>query len=156
RGILWACGRDPSKAGTVAKLIDYDDFVPKMTKLAKDLPEFEYVDAKVPIYSPGMKKGSQNKMQKPLPTEQSMKHLVTPEDFEVKLCADENLLGGKPICMNWDERGRLWVAVTYDYPNERQAAGKGRDKIVILEDTKGEGVADKVTVFAEKLSIPTS
>src|SRR5262249_4471050 len=56
----------------------------------------------------------------------------------------------------WDERGRLWVAVTVDYPNERQPEGKGRDRILILEDTDGDGVADKVTVFADKLSIPTS
>src|SRR5262249_49724417 len=65
-------------------------------------------------------------------------------------------IGGKPICMNWDERGRLWVAVTVDYPNEMQREGNGHDKIIILEDTKGTGQADKVTTFADKLSIPTS
>ena len=58
--------------------------------------------------------------------------------------------------MNWDERGRLWVAETVDYPNELQPAGQGRDRIVICEDTDGDGEADKFTVFAEKLSIPTS
>src|SRR5262249_29302733 len=68
----------------------------------------------------------------------------------------ETQLGGKPICMNWDERGRLWVAVTVDYPNDLQPEGKGHDRILILEDTDGDGRADKVTVFADKLSIPTS
>src|SRR5205814_10405091 len=43
-----------------------------------------------------------------------------------------------------------------DYPNEKQSDGKGRDRIVICEDTDGDGKADKVTVFADKLSIPTS
>src|SRR5262249_49553872 len=69
---------------------------------------------------------------------------------------DEKLLGGKPICMTWDEKGRLWAAITADYPNRLQPRGKGNDRIVIVEDTKGAGLADKVTVFAEKLSIPTS
>ena len=58
--------------------------------------------------------------------------------------------------MNWDERGRLWVAETVDYPNELQPPGKGRDRIRICEDTDGDGRADKFTVFADKLSIPTS
>ncbi len=58
--------------------------------------------------------------------------------------------------MTWDERGRLWVAETYDYPNEKQPEGKGRDRIRICEDTDGDGKADKFTVFADKLSIPTS
>src|SRR5262249_44189941 len=47
-------------------------------------------------------------------------------------------------------------AVTVDYPNERKPKGQGRDKIIICEDTDGDGVADKFTVFADKLSIPTS
>ena len=58
--------------------------------------------------------------------------------------------------MAWDERGRLWIAETYDYPNEMQAEGQGRDRIRICEDTDGDGKADKFTVFAEQLSIPTS
>src|SRR5262249_12708445 len=45
---------------------------------------------------------------------------------------------------------------TVDYPNELQPEGRGRDRIVICEDTNGDGVADKFTVFADKLSIPTS
>src|SRR5262249_20381136 len=47
-------------------------------------------------------------------------------------------------------------ALTTDYPNNLQPPGKGHDRIVVLEDTKGTGRADKVTVFAEGLSIPTS
>ncbi len=58
--------------------------------------------------------------------------------------------------MNWDDRGRLWVCETYDYPNELQPEGEGRDRIRICEDTDRDGKADKFTVFAEKLSIPTA
>jgi putative membrane-bound dehydrogenase-like protein len=153
RGIRWACQSDLS---AVPPYVDQ----PEMTKLAKDLPPFRYTDAKVPFYPAGERWGTTGKpitkMQLPVEPQESMRHMVTPADFEVKLFADEKLLGGKPICMTWDERGRLWAAITMDYPNERQPKGKGRDKIVVLEDTDGDGVADKVTVFADKLSIPTS
>ena len=59
--------------------------------------------------------------------------------------------------MNWDERGRLWVCETVSIiPTNLQPAGKGRDRIRICEDTDGDGRADKFTVFAEQLSIPTA
>jgi putative membrane-bound dehydrogenase-like protein len=55
-----------------------------------------------------------------------------------------------------DERGRLWVIETVDYPNEIKKDDMGDDRIKILEDTDGDGKADKSTIFAEKLNIPTS
>ena len=58
--------------------------------------------------------------------------------------------------MAWDHRGRLWIAETIDYPNNLQPPGEGHDRIKICEDTDGDGKADKFTVFADKLSIPTS
>jgi hypothetical protein len=132
---------------------------PAMTPLRKDVKPFEYVEAKVPFYPPGQRWGVTadpiNKMQKPLDPAESMKHMVHPVGFELQLFVAEDQLGGKPICMNWDERGRLWVAITRDYPNEMQREGQGRDRIVVCEDTDGDWRADKVTVFADKLSIPT-
>ncbi len=74
-----------------------------------------------------------------------------PKDFSVELFASEPDIGGKPIAMTWDERGRLWICETYDYPNELQPEGKGRDRIRICEDTDGDWQADKFTVFAEEL-----
>lgn len=62
----------------------------------------------------------------------------------------------KPIAMAWDERGRCWVAETADYPHYVQPAGQGNDSIRICEDTDGDGKADKFTVFADNLNIPTS
>jgi putative membrane-bound dehydrogenase-like protein len=154
RGIRWACGQDP---GVVPIYADR----PPMRPLAKDAKPFEYVPANVPFYPPSPRWGvtgeNFKQMQKPLSPEESMKHITTPVQFELKLFVDESKLGGgKPICMNWDERGRLWVALTTDYPNNRQPLGQGHDRIVICEDTDGDGVCDKVTTFADKLSIPTS
>lgn len=133
---------------------------PALTPKRTDVKPFEYLPAKVPYYPRSEKWGvigePFNKMQKPLDATQSLKHYVTPVGFEVRLFVSEERLGGKPICMNWDERGRLWVALTVDYPNELQPEGQGRDRIVVCEDTDGDGQADKVTTFADKLSIPTS
>ncbi|HUG18137.1 MAG TPA: PVC-type heme-binding CxxCH protein [Planctomycetaceae bacterium] len=155
RGIRWAIGQDPAQAGSFA------DRLP-MTELADDSAVFEYLDVgpKIPNYTPGRQWGAQgeafNLMQKPLPPEKSQERYVTPVDFELKLFVSEPDLQGKPIAMSWDERGRLWVCETYDYPNELQSPGQGRDRIRICEDTDHDGRADKFTVFAGQLSIPTS
>ena len=137
--------------------------IPEMNPQRTDLKPLEFVDIggkKIPSYPKGAQWGTQeeaiSKMQKPLSPEESLKHFVVPKGFRVELFASEPMIGGKPICMNWDEQGRLWIAETYDYPNELQPEGKGRDRIRILADTNGDGRADKATVFAEKLSIPTS
>ncbi|MGI9473073.1 MAG: PVC-type heme-binding CxxCH protein, partial [Rubripirellula sp.] len=160
RGIRWACGADPSVVP------DFPDREPlesiTMKSPQTDVAPFEYVDVgpKIPSYLDSQKWGEQetprNMMQKPLPPSESMKHYVVPENFTLSLYASEPEIGGKPICMNWDERGRLWIAETFDYPNEKQPEGAWRDRIRICEDTNGDGKADKFTVFADKLSIPTS
>ena len=160
RGIRWVCKVDPSEAGEYG---ERDRFVaPEMTKIPEGLKAFEYVDVgpKIPNYTPGAAWGTQEKpktlMQMPLSPEESMKHYVTPVDFHLELYAAEGDLGGKPISMNWDERGRLWVCETIDYPNELQPQNRGRDRIRVCEDTDGDGKADKFAVFAENLSIPTA
>jgi putative membrane-bound dehydrogenase-like protein len=160
RGIRWAAKNDP----TLVPAYDADrPFpVPPMTSLASDPKPFTYreVGREIPNYVPSEQWGVQgealSKMQEPLEPQESLKHLVVPQGFHVELFAAEPDIGGKPICMAWDERGRLWIAETYDYPNELQPVGEGRDRIRILEDTDGDARADKFTVFAEKLSIPTS
>ncbi|MBC8352649.1 MAG: ThuA domain-containing protein [Planctomycetes bacterium] len=160
RGIRWACGADVLDVPDFADAKHFE--VPRMTPKRADVETPKYVDVgpKIPNYTPGAKWGVQGDprtaMQLPLSAEESIKHYVTPVDFEMQLFASEPDLGGKPIAMNWDERGRLWVCETYDYPNELQPAGRGRDRIRICEDTDGDGRADKFTVFAEQLSIPTA
>lgn len=75
------------------------------------------------------------------------------EGFEVNLFAADPVVV-KPIQMNWDERGRLWVCGSSIYPHIKPGQ-KADDKIIILEDTDGDGKADKHTVFADDLHIPT-
>jgi uncharacterized protein len=120
---------------------------------------FEYREAKLPNYLSGHRWGKQGspltQMQQPVLPEESMKHMVVPEGFEVRLFAAEPDIR-PPLAMAWDERGRLWLCESVDYPNEHQEPGKGRDTIRICEDTDGDGLADKFTVFADQLSICTS
>ena len=75
------------------------------------------------------------------------------DGFEVSLWAADPLLA-KPIQMNWDAAGRLWVATSEAYPQIKPGA-KQNDKVLILEGTKNAGKADKVTIFADGLLIPT-
>ena len=132
--------------------------LPKPQAKRTDVLPFEFQDANVPFYAPaGARGGNDNwsKMQKPLTPEESQKHLILPEGFEAQLyVADPQII--KPITMAWDAKGRAWISETFDYPNNKQQPGNGHDRIVILEDTTGSGHADKRTVFADKLSIPTS
>jgi putative membrane-bound dehydrogenase-like protein len=166
RGIRWACGQDPSVVPNFAAATAAPSrakFEPlSMTAIAKDAPKFEYVDVgpKIPNYVNSTRWGVQGKpytqMQLPLSPADSMKHYSVPEGFHLELFAAEPDFAGKPIAMTWDERGRLWACVTVDYPNELQRRGEGHDHISICEDTNGDGRADKFTIFAENLSIPTS
>jgi uncharacterized protein len=113
--------------------------------------------AELPNYLAGERgnPGRFNEMPAPLPVAESMRHISTPGGFRVELFAAEPDII-KPITMNWDDRGRAWIAETVDYPNELQPPGSGHDRIKICEDTNGDGKADKFTIFADKLSIPTS
>src|SRR5262249_51359858 len=163
RGLRWTVGQDPTKVtrpATTARTVVRGPFpVPEMTPKRTDVKPFEYDDVgkRIPNYRPRGGQGEPlSQMQRPLAPEESQKHIVVPKGFRAELFITEKELGGKPICMTWDERGRLWVALTLDYPNELNPPTKGRDKIVVCEDTDGDGRADKVTVFAEGLSIPTS
>jgi putative heme-binding domain-containing protein len=85
------------------------------------------------------------------------------EAFKVDPRFDVNLFAGEeqfpdianPIQMRWDARGRLWVSCSSTYPHTYPGK-EPRDRLVILEDTDGDGRADKSTVFADDLHVPLS
>ncbi|HEY3898763.1 MAG TPA: PVC-type heme-binding CxxCH protein [Chthoniobacter sp.] len=93
--------------------------------------------------------------QHPFSVKGSIERTQVPADMKLQVFASEPDIM-KPIAFAWDERGRLWVAETRDYPHGFSPDGMGNDDIKICEDTKGTGVADKFTVFADHLNIPTS
>ncbi|MFC5190826.1 PVC-type heme-binding CxxCH protein [Algoriphagus aquatilis] len=133
-GILWAVG------DKVNELL-----------AAYQIPTPQFQDAEIPNYE---KKDPAPRFQLPLSPEESMKLVQLPIEFEMELFASEPMIIN-PMAFAWDERGRLFVIETVDYPNEVRTEG-GNDKIKILEDTDGDGKADKATVFADNLNIPTS
>ncbi|WP_235940988.1 PVC-type heme-binding CxxCH protein [Cyclobacterium roseum] len=75
------------------------------------------------------------------------------DGFEVNLFASDPMVV-KPIQMNWDEKGRLWVVSSTVYPHLRPGE-TANDKIIVLEDRNGDGKADTSTVFADGLITPT-
>lgn len=96
------------------------------------------------------------KMQEALSPAESNKLTQAPVDFDIQLFAAEPDIT-KPIAMTWDERGRLWIVESVDYPNAfTEVDSVANDRIKICEDTDGDGKADKFTVFADSLNIPTS
>jgi uncharacterized protein len=138
-GILWAVG---------------DDRKEQWQAYRKEMPTLVYRDeANIPNYE---KRDPAPRFQEPLSPEESRKLIQVPVGFDLELFASEPDIIN-PIAMDWDEKGRLWVIETVDYPNTvRDEEGVGDDRIKICEDTNGDGKADKFTVFADKLNIPTS
>src|SRR4029078_8680558 len=87
-----------------------------------------------------------------LSPQEAIRQMMVPGGFSGELVAREPEIVN-PVAMTFDERGRIWITESLEYP--RKSAGPGRDRIKILEDTDGDGRADKVTIFAEGLNIPS-
>lgn len=137
KGILWAVGEERRRS--------YEQFIDERTPLRYEKRDF------IPNYE---NRAQPLQYQLPLSPEDSLHYTQVPVGFRLQMFAAEPDIVN-PICLAWDEKGRLWVAETIDYPNDVRD-GSGNDRIKILEDTDGDGRCDKVTVFAEGLNIPTS
>lgn len=88
--------------------------------------------------------------------EEAMSKMKLHSGMKINLFADEAKFPDlkNPVQMAWDTRGRLWVATWPNYP-ERSPTSKEGDKILVFEDTDGDGKADKVTPFLDDLNAPT-
>jgi uncharacterized protein len=115
----------------------------------------------------------------PVPASKAVTKLNLHPEFNVTLTADENI-AEKIMSIDWDPKGRLWVVETPEYPGGRdinkndapinpewaldpskypvggKEPRKPKDRVSILEDTNGDGLMDKKTVWAEGLELPTS
>lgn len=97
--------------------------------------------------------GEEPRVQNPLSPEESQRHIQLPDGFSATLFAAEPEIIN-PIAFAWDERGRLWVIQSQDYPHNL-ANDVGGDRITICEDTNGDGKADKFTDFATEQGLST-
>jgi putative membrane-bound dehydrogenase-like protein len=87
--------------------------------------------------------------QPPISPQHAVEHFQLPEGFRATLFAGEPDLI-KPIAMTIDDRGRLWVVESHSYPNWLPEGKQGRDRILIFEDTNGNGHFDSCKVFWDK------
>ena len=89
--------------------------------------------------------------------EQSIHQMTVPEGFEVQLFASEREFPelANPTQINFDDRGRLWVSCMVSYPQWLPGTAKPSDRLLILEDTDGDGRADSCKSFYDKLACPT-
>lgn len=87
---------------------------------------------------------------------EAIKHMTPAKGCRVELFASEAEFPElvNPVQMNFDTKGRLWVAVWQSYP-ERTPTSKTGDSLLVFEDTNGDGKADKVTHFLDDLNCPT-
>src|SRR6266850_5154818 len=87
--------------------------------------------------------------------EETVAKMKVPDEFEVKLFAGEPKVVN-PVAFTIDEKGRIWVVECFEYPKRTPKGKAPRDRIVILEDTDGDGICDKRTVFAEGKDFPVT
>jgi putative membrane-bound dehydrogenase-like protein len=100
------------------------------------------------------------------------KQLEVHPEFDISLVASEPLINN-PMNIDWDEKGRLWVVETPEYPNGLRQSNvaawmdsgsvkpgqyerEPMDRVSILSDTNGDGVMDKKQVFADEIELATS
>ncbi len=82
---------------------------------------------------------------------EAVKAMEVPDGFTVRLAAAEPAII-RPIAFTLDHRGRLWVVEAHTYP-VRAEGNKGKDRILIFEDTDGNGTLDSRKVFMEGLNL---
>ncbi|BBO36539.1 PVC-type heme-binding CxxCH protein [Lacipirellula parvula] len=91
-----------------------------------------------------------------LTPDEALKAMKVPEGYEIQTFASEEDFPdlAKPVQMAFDNKGRLWAACMPSYPQWKPGDPKPNDKLIIFEDTDGDGKADKSTVFADGLHVP--
>jgi hypothetical protein len=87
----------------------------------------------------------------PMPAAKAAAKFRVPAGFRVTTFAAEPDVCN-PVAMAWDARGRLWIAENYTYSDQTQKFDlRLRDRVLIFEDTDGDGRFDRRTVFTEEV-----
>jgi mono/diheme cytochrome c family protein/glucose/arabinose dehydrogenase len=138
--------------GALRDALIHDVATAKKKDLAVDDSKTHVLPPVPTNYQPSVKNGSE----KYLYGEEALKSLTVPEGYKVELFASEKEFPNlaNPMQLSFDNKGRLWVAVMPTYPHYRPGDPLPNDKILIYEDTNGDGKADKETIFADKLHLP--
>jgi putative heme-binding domain-containing protein len=110
----------------------------------------------IPPTAFGTKPYSEPKDLRILTPDEALEAMTVPEGYEIQTFASEKDFPelAKPVQMAFDNRGRLWASCMPSYPQWKPGDPKPNDKLIIFEDTDGDGKADKSTVFADGLHVP--
>jgi putative membrane-bound dehydrogenase-like protein len=105
---------------------------------------------------PEVRNSASEDKKSPLPAQEAVEKMQLPEGFRATVFASEPDVQN-PIGMAWDNRGRLWVAENYTYSDRQQRFDLShRDRVLIFEDTDGDGRADSRKVFCDNVQMLTS
>ena len=91
-----------------------------------------------------------------LTPEEAVKSMTLVDGYKANVWASEPMMT-QPMAFCWDDRGRMWIAENRDYESRGHGfSNAGDSRILILEDTNRDGVADKRKVFMEGLAFPAA
>jgi glucose/arabinose dehydrogenase/mono/diheme cytochrome c family protein len=130
----------------------HDIAMGKKTDLTVDDSSTHPLPAVPTNYVPSVKNGSKEYLY----GDEALQTMTVPPGYKVELFASEKEFPNlaNPMQLSFDDKGRLWVATMPTYPHYRPGDPRPDDKLIIYEDTDGDGKADKETVFADKLHLP--
>jgi len=91
-----------------------------------------------------------------LSAQEAVAAMTVKEGFQINAWASEPMMT-QPMAFCWDDRGRMWIAENKDYESRGKGfSNSGDSRILILEDTNGDGIADKRKVFMEGIAFPSA
>ncbi|KLU06113.1 c-type cytochrome [Rhodopirellula islandica] len=162
----WDTETFPGEFQKIRKMVTVRDQYLWDMAAGRDVPE-EVDDSKTgEVFIPETMFGSRDdgfrEMREPktleYPTpEQSISQMEIPDGFEVECFASEKDFPelANPTQIAFDQRGRLWVSCMVNYPQWLPGSSRPSDRLLILEDTDGDGKADVCKPFYDKLICPT-
>ena len=105
------------------------------------------------LWGIAQKEGREAKFLNP---QEAVENMTIKEGYKVNAFAAEPMIT-QPMAFCWDDKGRMWIAENRDYESRQHGfANDGNSRILILEDTDKDGVADKKTVFLENIPFPAA
>ncbi len=117
---------------------------PEESEISKPLTEIPYQE----LFEP-------NPTAEFLSPEESMKRIHVPEGYRLELVASEPMIE-EPVTLAWDGNGRMYVAEMRTYVQDIDGTGTDDpvSRVMLLEDTNGDGIMDKSSVFIDSLVLP--
>ncbi|MEX2213223.1 MAG: PVC-type heme-binding CxxCH protein [Phycisphaeraceae bacterium] len=121
-----------------------------------DIAALDAKTSNLPPVSTNYKPGGKNGELSFLKGKEALDTIKVPQGYKIQQWATEQEFPdlANPVQMSFDNKGRLWVATMPSYPHWKPGDPRPNDRILILEDTNGDGKADKQTIWADGLHLP--